>query len=460
MLLALCACAAAAAAQQTDFNVLDFGAVGDGKHDDTTAIQAAIAATAAAAPAGCAWQPRVLLPYGHTFLSRPLWLASCTDFHVEGGATLVSGTKFTDYPVVWKASGFGQAIVGFVNGARCVANSTTQCTQWAKLENVTLSGEGTIDGSGPAWWDASNWWPTLPRPMLLDLFWIQNLVVRDLTLTRAAEWTLQPSLCTNVLIDGIRIEAGNVRDGIPYIGNNVDGLDSNNVRNLTLQNSVIHAGDDCVALNSRNHALPEEFPTRGVLIRNLTCATPISLGSGTGNGVFDVRIEDSVVDPLAENFNLTDAWLPKWWRTAVRFKTARGRGTAPIANVTISNLTVNAVDLVLDFQSYYSCQNSSGTDNYMACRAATQPPPAPPGTPGPTFANITVTGVRGSAWRAGWLNCLPERPCTGIRISDFNVTGNPIYPSSATAANGWVCEHVYGTASNDVSPAPLGCFQS
>jgi polygalacturonase len=454
--------ASPAHAQGTVFNVLDFGAKGDGTTNDAAAIQATIAAASAAGAkvscSGGSQPPQVLLPAGRTFLSGPLWLESCVDLHVETGATLLASPVVDDYPVVMKSSGFNSSVVGFVNGGRCVSNTSTQCTEWAPLRNVTLSGGGTIDGNGNVWWEASNWWPSITRPFLLDLFYIDDLVIRDLRLYRSAHWTVNPSLCRRVLIDNILVEAGNPRNSLPYTGFNIDGIDMNNVENLTLQNSVLHAGDDAIAINSRNCFLPGEWPTRGVVVRNVTSATPFSLGSGTGNGVYDVRIENCTMDPTVfADANVSAAWVPKWWRTAVRVKTARGRGDGPIANVVVSDLVVRDVDLVIDFQSYYSCQNSSGTANYLACRAATQLPPPPPGTPGPTFTNITVAGVRGSAWRVAWLNCLPERPCTGITFRDVQVSGNPLYPSSATGANGYVCENVYGSAV-DVTPAADGCF--
>lgn len=88
--------------------------------------------------------------------------------------------------------------------------------------------------------------------------------------------------------------------------------------------------------------------------------TPISIGSGTGTGVYDVVIRDSVVD--ARWGNRTQAWLPKWSHTAIRFKTARGRGPAGVSGVLVSNVTVLGADTFVDFQPYYSCQNSSGSE--------------------------------------------------------------------------------------------------
>ena len=65
------------------FDVTAFGAVGDGAHNDTSAIRAALAA------AGKAGGGVVLLPAPKTFLSGSLHMQSHTIFRVERGATLL-----------------------------------------------------------------------------------------------------------------------------------------------------------------------------------------------------------------------------------------------------------------------------------------------------------------------------------------------------------------------------------
>lgn len=433
--------AAAALACPPVLNVLDYGAKGDGAFDSSAAIASTIAAAGA-----CEGGARVLLPAPGVYLSGPLWLQSNVDLHVQTGATLSAITDFSRWPNAWKGEGFGLSMVGFVNAAACASNSSA-CSRhaaWARLKNVSISGGGTIDGNGDVWWQARNWWPTLPAPWLLDLWHVDGLSVSDVTLFRSAYWTVNPALSRNVTINGVTIEAGNDRASLPYQGWNVDGVDSNNVQNMSVLNSVIRAGDDCLALNSRNQG-PDDWPSSGILVRNVSCITPISLGSGTGNGVYNVVIDNCTV--TAGWGNASAAWRPKWWRTGVRFKTARGRGPGGIHNVTISAFKAVGLDLFLDFQSYYSCQNSSGTANYDLCRTSTQLPPQPVEDT-PTFTNITVRGVRGDAWRAAWLNCLPEKPCTGVSFDDVQLD----------TQEGWACENVNGTAGPNVTPPPVGCF--
>lgn len=428
------------------FNVRSFGARGDGAHLDGPAISAAIAAAAACGGG------TVLLPYlaanTSTYLSGPLFLESNVEFFVAAGATLLATPDLRAWlGAINKPSGLsGFPTPGFLNGGRCLERPPANCTTWHKLHNVSITGGGSIDGNGPSFWGDSTWWPgtaPLPRPFLLELSYIDGLTVSHVSLLRSALWTLVPSMSSNILLEHIFLDAGVQRDVMPYNGYNVDGLDSNNVQNMTLRHSYFRAGDDCVAINSRNQA--EGFPTRNVTIGpNLTCITPITIGSGTGNGVFDVTIRDSLVDARWGAPN--PSWLPKWAHTGLRFKTARNRGSGGVHGVRVANMTFRGVDLAVDIQSWYSCQNSSGTANYNLCKELNWPTPV---EDAPFYSNVEIDGLHGDAWRAAWLNCLPEAPCRNVTFTNVNL---------ATTVPEWVCENVYGSASGSVQPSAQGCF--
>ena len=55
-------------------------------------------------------------------------------------------------------------------------------------------------------------------------------------------------------------------------------------------------------------------------IHNLTCHTPISIGSGTRGGVRNILIENSTV---IGGWGDDHTYKPQWWHTAIRIKTAR-----------------------------------------------------------------------------------------------------------------------------------------
>src|SRR5579864_2769556 len=110
----------------TIFNVTNYGAVGDCAKDNTTNIQNTIDA-ANAAGGGI-----VEIPAG-TFLSGPIALFGRMNLRVDAGGTLRMLPLGT-YP------GGATNATTFINADR--------------VDDVELSGWGTIDGHGAAWWEA------------------------------------------------------------------------------------------------------------------------------------------------------------------------------------------------------------------------------------------------------------------------------------------------------------------
>ena len=104
------------------YNVLDYGAKGDGAANDTAAIQKAVD-TCTAQGGG-----QVVLPGGKTFLSGAVTLKTAVDFHLARGAVLKGSARWQDY---------GQA------GALLFAKDAT---------GISISGDGVLDGNDKAVW--------------------------------------------------------------------------------------------------------------------------------------------------------------------------------------------------------------------------------------------------------------------------------------------------------------------
>ena len=131
--LATIACCAALAATATDFDIRTYGArTGE---TCTVAIQKALDAADAAGGG------RVVVPAG-TWTSGTLWMRSRVELHLAKGAVLKGSTRKEDYnrndafPESFWSDGEewsgGHLILGY------------------KVEGASITGDGTIDGSGPA----------------------------------------------------------------------------------------------------------------------------------------------------------------------------------------------------------------------------------------------------------------------------------------------------------------------
>lgn len=423
-----------------------FGAKGDGIHDDTAAIQAAIDASASGECGGL-----TVLPAPFTFMSSTLCQRSHTVLRVQSGATLLANPLHSAYPSVW--AGNGNTSAGLVTTEGCVRWDSGQglggCVQQARLTNITLDGGGTIDGNGAAWWFDQG--PSQNRSPVIVPINVDGWTMRDVSIVRCRFWSVHILLCNNSLVSGIHLDAGVYINDTDYQGHNVDGIDPMNSQNVTIEDSWIWAGDDCIAIYSTVD--PPAPPTRNVTVRNVTCHTPMSVTHG--HDTQGVTFENcTVLGQWGAWAPGSAAWLPQWWHTALRVKTGDNSGSSGgiIADVTYRDIVVHNVHMLIDFQQDYPCQNSTGTANWEWCAALE------PQTPGliPQWRNFRFEGIRGSAWRAGWLPCRSTSPCSNITFADVALT--PV--TGDTAVLPWDCRFVSGSAGEDVSPPMSSCFAS
>ena len=154
----------------------------DGKTDDTAALQAALTACAAE-------QAALVLPAGRTCLSLPVVLPSHTLLQIPSSSVLKAGDSHR-WPntSATKAAAFLSAS----NGAK----------------NITIQGQGTIDGSGEQWWTGSNKTPR--RPRMLALRGVTKVLLEDFLLLNGAAWHAELSGVDH-RIYGVRIKSPDYR---------------------------------------------------------------------------------------------------------------------------------------------------------------------------------------------------------------------------------------------------------
>lgn len=123
--LALAGCSSA----NYTIDIRDTGARGDGQSDDARAIQKAIDRCSRRGGG------TVLLSGGRCYLSGPIELKSDVNFHIDAGTTLLANPDSSIYVL----SAFG--------------DNRAEGTMWIyckDISNLSITGQGTIDGNGIA----------------------------------------------------------------------------------------------------------------------------------------------------------------------------------------------------------------------------------------------------------------------------------------------------------------------
>jgi polygalacturonase len=346
------------------FNVTHYGAVGDGKTLNTGAIQKTIDACSAAGGG------TVLIPAGN-FLSMPFKLASRVNLHLDKGATIRVSDDITNYPIV------KNRYVDFLTATGA--------------HDVEISGAGTIDGQGQAWWTAFRANPRMThRPYLIKFTDCTRLFVTGVTLQNSPMFHLVPQNCTDVTIRNICIHA-------PSIAPNTDGIDPSGW-NFLITGCFIDTGDDNIAIK----------PTRGRTPGDnhftvLDCAFlhghGMSIGGGSFNGVENLTVSNCL-------FNGTDA--------GIRIKTPRGNGGL-VQNLTYENLTMTDVKNPIYINDYYPERTAPKDPSTAKSEPVNNRTPIIKKI---IIRNLAVTDCP----NAGTIRGIPEMPVSDVTFSNVTIS--------------------------------------
>jgi polygalacturonase len=354
------------------FNVTNYGAIGDGKTLDTAAIQKTIDACSAAGGG------TVLVPAGN-FLTMPFKLASYINLHLDRGAAILISDDITSYPI---------------EKNRYVDSITA-----SGAHDIEISGEGTIDGQGDAWWTAFRTNSTMThRPYLIKLTDCTRLRVTGVTLQNSPMFHLVPQNCTDVTVQGIHIHS-------PSDAPNTDGIDPSGW-NFLIRDCTIDTGDDNIAIKPTAGRTPGD---KNFTVMN--CAFlhghGMSIGGGSVNGVEDLAVSNCT-------FNGTDA--------GIRIKTPRGNGGLA-QNLIYENLTMTNVKNPIYINDYYPERTAPKDPSTEKAEPVTDRTPIIKNI---TFRDLTVTNCP----NAGTIRGIPEMPVSGVTFSNATIsaaTGMKIY---------------------------------
>lgn len=258
MLLLLLACTEIIG-QRGTYNVMDFGAKGDGKVLDSPAINAAI--EEAVRNGG----GQVLLPAG-TYLSGSIRLKSNIDLHLAAGAKILAvnprkfkqpkeGPKVVLYDESESFGGFPEYQDG---GHTYFHNSLI----WAEGQtNVSITGHGMIDGEGLTKKDTEKAGQVMGGSIgtgdkAIALKTCRQVTIRDITIYRGGHFGIIMTGCDVSTIDNVVIDT------------NRDGFDIDCCKYMTITNCKINTpSDDALVLKS-SFALKKHVATEHIAISN------------------------------------------------------------------------------------------------------------------------------------------------------------------------------------------------
>lgn len=381
-------------AESCCIDVMRFGAAGDGKKDDTKALQAAILA--------CPVNGRVRIPEG-TYLISPLSLKSYITIELTEGAVLMGSADENDYAVLP-----GEAEVPGGESVECASWEGMPAASHQSLlsayysEDIHIVGMGTVDGNA----QVSTWWVDvkqrpIARPKLLFTNRCRGVYIHGVSFKNSPSWNLHPFKSQRIGIYDISVSA-------PKNSPNTDGCDPESCDAVEIIGARFSVGDDAIAIKSgKMREGKTNPPASNHTIRNCLMEFAhgaVVLGSEMSGGVRDLSVTRCL-------FKNTDRGL--------RIKTRRGRGKdAVVDGVMFNNIRMDGVLTPLVINMFYFCDADGKTD-YVQNKNALPVDERTPYLGRFCFKDLVCTNC---SVAAGFFYGLPEKPIGEIEISNASFT--------------------------------------
>lgn len=354
-----------------------------------------------------------------TYLTGAIRMKSNITIELEAGATLLFSDNFDDYLPFVEMRHEGILMKSF-----------SPLIYAVDAENITIKGEGKIDGQGKKWWDEffrvyvdlqkngvrdlnkyqpmwdkandvkalyaetnedyiSSMQRRFFRPPFIQPVRCKNVRIEGITIVNSPFWTVNPEFCENVTIDRVTINNP--------LSPNTDGINPESCRYVHISNCHISVGDDCITLKSGRDLQARKlgWANENITITNCTMLAGhggVVIGSEMSAGVKKVVISNCVFDG-------TDR--------GIRIKSTRGRGGV-VEDIQVSNIVMKNIQeeaIILDM--LYS-----------------KMPAEPLSERTPVFRNINISNVTGSDVLIPIkIRGLEESPISNITFTNINIDG-------------------------------------
>ncbi|XP_072994092.1 polygalacturonase At1g48100-like [Typha latifolia] len=358
------------------FDVVDYGAQGDGVTDDTKAFQAAWAAACKVEAS------TVLVPAEYEFLVGPISFSgpNCQPnivFQLEG--TIIAPTN---------AKAWGSGLL--------------QWLEFTKLRGITIQGSGIIEGRGSVWWtyydydyesdifsdidsdvdpvnaELSGNMPHI-KPTALRFYGSYNVTVTGITIQNSPQCHLKFDNCEAVAVHYMNVSS-------PGNSLNTDGIHLQNSRDVNIHHTNLACGDDCISIQTG---------CTNINIHNVNC--------GPGHGISIGGLGRDNTKACVSNITVRDINIHNTM-TGVRIKTWQG-GSGSVQSVRFSNIKVSEVQTPIIIDQFY-CDRSSCKNQTSAV----------------ALAGIAYENIRGTfTVKPVHLACSDSSPCSDITLTQVEL---------------------------------------
>ncbi|KAL3625538.1 Polygalacturonase 1 [Castilleja foliolosa] len=343
-------------------DVLNFGAKGDGKTDDTKAFHKAWKKACSSSKA-----VTLVVPNRKSFLLKPFrFLGPCkSHVTIEISGTIIASADRSHY--------------------------NKDKRHWLiidRVKNLVVKGGGTIDGNGKIWWQNSckinKAKPCTKAPTALTFYKCIDLVVQNLKIKNAQQMQLSFQRCKNVQASKLVVSA-------PDESPNTDGIHVTATQNIHISSCTIGTGDDCISIVNGS---------KKVRATDITCGPGhgISIGSlGSHNK------EDYVSDVVVDRAKLTGT------TNGVRIKTWQG-GSGSASNIRFQNIQMKDVKNPIIIDQDYCDQEEPCKEQSSAVQVK----------------DIKYRNIKGTSTSDAAINfkCSKSRPCQEIVLQNVILVGS------------------------------------
>ncbi len=397
-------------AESVTLDVRRMGALGDGMHDDTPALQAAIAC--------CPPGGRVLIPRGE-YAVGPLFLKSHVRVEFQKGAALRLWTERSRFPILPGLTLATDEASEYDLGAweGNPLDMYAALLNGVEVEDVHLYGPGLADGCAQLgdWWQNPKVRRGAWRGRLLFLCRCRDVTVMGLSFANSPSWNLHPYFSQNLRFLDLFVTA-------PADSPNTDGFDPESCQGVLAAGCRFSLGDDCVAIKSGKLYMgcARQTPCENVEIMHCLMENGhggVTIGSEMAGGVKDVRVHHCLM-------RRTDRGL--------RIKTRRGRGKwGVVDDIVFEDVKMERVSAPLVVNEMYFC-DPDGHTPYVQSRDAQPVDERTPRVGRIAFSRVTALGCGACA---GYLLGLPEKKIERVELSDvrfsFAPDARPMAPAMA-----------------------------